>query len=74
MVGLIFGVLAGGIISGMYGQPFSGTKGPQGFLGGLYFPGLVVFAPASAATTATLFLVGSCGLVLYSHSRGKNNK
>ncbi len=54
LIGLLLGVLAGGLSSALYGQPFSGATGLKVFHLGMVFPGLVIFAPVTAAIGAVL--------------------
>jgi hypothetical protein len=52
--GLLLGVLAGGGFNALFGQPFSGLTGFEVFPDGLWFPGLVIFAPFTASIGAVL--------------------
>ena len=54
LMGLLLGVFAGGLSSSQFGQPFSGTTGLKVFPLGMFFPGLVVFAPVTAPIGAVL--------------------
>lgn len=57
VIGLLLGVLAGGLSSSLFGQPFSGATGMKVFHLGMFFPGLVIVAPVTAAIGAVL---GAC--------------
>lgn len=61
LIGLLLGVLAGGLSSALFGQPFSGVTGLKVFHLGMFFPGLVVFAPVTAGIGAVL----GAGCVLF---------
>ena len=54
VIGLLLGVLAGGVSSTLFGQPFSGVRGLKVFHLGMFFPGLVVFAPVTSGIGAVL--------------------
>lgn len=54
MIGLLLGCLAGGLSSSLFGQPFSGATGLKVFHLGMFFPGLVIVAPVTAAIGAVL--------------------
>lgn len=54
VIGLLLGVLAGGLSSSLFGQPFSGATGLKVFHLGMFFPGLVIVAPVTAAVGAVL--------------------
>ena len=55
-IGLLLGVVAGGTTSAVFGQPFAGDglRGLAVFPSGMFFPGLVVFAPVTASIGAVL--------------------
>lgn len=46
--GTLIGVIASGVCSAIYGQPFVGVTGWRGFVGGLVFPGLLMICPVTA--------------------------
>jgi hypothetical protein len=48
LTGTLIGVIAGGVCSAIYGQPFVGVTGWRGFIGGLVFPGLLMICPIAA--------------------------
>lgn len=60
LLGTLIGVLAGGVCSAIYGQPFVGVTGWRGFIGGIVFPGLLmislVTAPIGAVAGVAAFL------------------
>jgi hypothetical protein len=54
LMGLLFGVVAGGCWSALFGKPFSGATGLKVFPFGMWFPGLLIIAPFTAGAGAII--------------------
>lgn len=69
IVGTVTGVVAGGVCSAIYGQPFVGVTGWRGFLGGLVFPGLMMISLVTAPIGA---VAGVAALLLKQHLKNRH--
>jgi hypothetical protein len=68
LMGMLLGVFAGGLSSALLGQPFSGETGREVFHLGMFFPGLVIFAPVTTGIGAIL------GFIAFGFNRSEDKE